>query len=247
MSDETTPEQMDELFGRHMDAEMNADLMMTLETMSDDPHIFNGPTMINGRGVDGVRAFYTEKLIGQFFPPDVTFTTVSRTHGVDPTGGRARHRVHPHHVDRLDASRHRPDRATGLGDLRGHRGGDRRQGRLRAHLLGPGIGPRPTRADRRERTAGSGGRGHRSATRHHRHRLTPRRFSQRWTVPTTAKVRASRFSWRDSGRAPSRSTRWSAGDERMAPARSREAFDAVVPSTAGNFVAYRTVPFCLDP
>jgi carboxymethylenebutenolidase len=81
MVDAVTPEAMDELFGSHMEAEMNADLVTTLATMSSDPHIFNGPTMIGGEGQGGVRSFYADHLIGQFFPPDVTFTTVSRTHG----------------------------------------------------------------------------------------------------------------------------------------------------------------------
>ena len=81
VAESASPEAMDELFGSHMEAEMNADLETTLATMSSDPHIFNGPTMIGGEGVEGVRTFYADHLIGQFFPPDVTFSTVSRTHG----------------------------------------------------------------------------------------------------------------------------------------------------------------------
>jgi carboxymethylenebutenolidase len=37
--------------------------------------------MIGGEGPEGVRRFYRDFLIGQFFPPDATFETISRTHG----------------------------------------------------------------------------------------------------------------------------------------------------------------------
>jgi carboxymethylenebutenolidase len=37
--------------------------------------------LIVGRG--GVHAFYRDHLVGKFFPPDVTMTTVSRTVGQD--------------------------------------------------------------------------------------------------------------------------------------------------------------------
>jgi carboxymethylenebutenolidase len=72
---------METLFGQHMDAETNGDLETTMATMSEDPHLVNIPTMVGGAGADGVRAFYAEHLIGQFFPPDVVFTPVSRTFG----------------------------------------------------------------------------------------------------------------------------------------------------------------------
>ena len=83
MTDALTPDDMDALFGAHMQAEMDSDLATTLSTMAAEPHIFNGPTVIGGEGPDGVRTFYADSLIGQFFPPDVTFTTVSRTHGTE--------------------------------------------------------------------------------------------------------------------------------------------------------------------
>jgi carboxymethylenebutenolidase len=72
---------MADLFGQHMDAEMAGELELTLATMTDEPHLVNVPTMIGGAGREGVRSFYTDRLIGKFFPPDVEFTEVSRTIG----------------------------------------------------------------------------------------------------------------------------------------------------------------------
>jgi carboxymethylenebutenolidase len=63
-----------------MDAELNGDLDRTLATMSADPHIVNVPTMVGGQGQAGVRTFYANRLVGQFFPPDVKFETISRTY-----------------------------------------------------------------------------------------------------------------------------------------------------------------------
>ena len=76
-----TNEAMDAIFAEHMDAELAGDLDQTLATMSADPHLVNVPTMVGGSGREGVRDFYAKHLIGQFFPPDVEFTPVSRTHG----------------------------------------------------------------------------------------------------------------------------------------------------------------------
>jgi carboxymethylenebutenolidase len=69
----------DVIFAEHMDAELAGDLDQTLATMSANPHIVNVPTMVGGQGQESVRTFYAKRLIGQFFPPDVQFETVSRT------------------------------------------------------------------------------------------------------------------------------------------------------------------------
>lgn len=74
---------VDAIFGEHMDAELNGDLDRTLATMTENPHIVNVPTMIGGQGEQGVRTFYANRLIGQFFPPDVQFETISRTYSPD--------------------------------------------------------------------------------------------------------------------------------------------------------------------
>ena len=71
------------LFERHVDAELNGDLDTTLSTMTSEPHLNHVPTMAGGAGRDGVRAFYRDHLVGKFFPPDVTMTSVSRTVGTD--------------------------------------------------------------------------------------------------------------------------------------------------------------------
>jgi carboxymethylenebutenolidase len=72
---------METIFAQHMDAELAGDLDQTLATMTADPHLVNVPTMVGGAGPEGVRDFYANRLIGQFFPPDVEFTPVSRTCG----------------------------------------------------------------------------------------------------------------------------------------------------------------------
>jgi len=74
---------IDAVFDRHMQAELAGDLDGTLATMSPDPHLVNVPTMVGGQGPEGVRRFYANRLVGQFFPPDVTFTPLSRTHSAE--------------------------------------------------------------------------------------------------------------------------------------------------------------------
>ncbi len=79
----TEMQAMEAVFAQHMDAETDGDLETTLATMGPEPHLVNVPTMVGGAGRDGVRNFYADHLIGQFFPPDVEFTPVSRTFGAD--------------------------------------------------------------------------------------------------------------------------------------------------------------------
>lgn len=76
-----TPQEMVELFQKHVNAELAGDLETTLATMTDNPHLNHVPTMAGGVGRDGVRAFYRDHLVGKFFPPDVQMTGVSRTVG----------------------------------------------------------------------------------------------------------------------------------------------------------------------
>jgi carboxymethylenebutenolidase len=72
---------IDAIFNAHLQAELAGDLDGTLATMAPNPHLVNVPTMVGGQGLQGVRTFYSKRLIGQFFPPDVTFETISRTYG----------------------------------------------------------------------------------------------------------------------------------------------------------------------
>ena len=71
---------LDAVFNAHMDAELAGDLDKTLATMAPNPHLVNIPTMVGGQGLGGVRTFYAKRLIGQFFPPDVKFESISCTH-----------------------------------------------------------------------------------------------------------------------------------------------------------------------
>jgi carboxymethylenebutenolidase len=77
--DQPAPGSLDAIFGEHMEAELAGDLDKTMATMTPDPHIVNIPTMIGGQGPAGVRQFYANRLIGQFFPEDVQFETISET------------------------------------------------------------------------------------------------------------------------------------------------------------------------
>ena len=72
-----------DVFQKHVAAELAGDLDTTMNTMCDDPHLHNVPTMIGGVGRDGVRNFYRDHLVEKFFPPDVKMTEVSLTVGYD--------------------------------------------------------------------------------------------------------------------------------------------------------------------
>jgi carboxymethylenebutenolidase len=76
-------QQMAALFEQHVGAELEGDLDTTMATMSEDPHVNHVPTMAGGVGLEGVRAFYRDHLIGKFFPTDMEMTSVSRTIGED--------------------------------------------------------------------------------------------------------------------------------------------------------------------
>ena len=70
-----------DLFEKHVNAELQGDIETTMATMTDYPHLHNIPSMIGGVGREGVRYFYTNHLVGKFFPADVIMTNVSRTIG----------------------------------------------------------------------------------------------------------------------------------------------------------------------
>src|ERR1700680_2227029 len=72
---------MVELFQKHVGAELAGDLETTMNTMTEEPHLHNIPSMVGGVGYEGVRTFYRDHLVGKFFPPDVKRTDVSRTVG----------------------------------------------------------------------------------------------------------------------------------------------------------------------
>jgi carboxymethylenebutenolidase len=80
-----TPSQqaMLDLFQKHVKAEFDGDIETTMATMTDRPHLNNVPPMTGGVGREGVRKFYTNHLVGKFFPPDVEMLDVSLTIGED--------------------------------------------------------------------------------------------------------------------------------------------------------------------
>jgi carboxymethylenebutenolidase len=80
VADPNLQQKLDAIFKAHMDAELSGNLDKTLATMAPNPHLVNVPTMVGGQGPEGVRTFYAKRLIGQFFPPDVKFESISRTY-----------------------------------------------------------------------------------------------------------------------------------------------------------------------
>lgn len=76
-----TPQEMIDLFQKHVDARMAGDLETTMATVGASPHLNHVPTMAGGVGRDGVRAFCRDHLVGKVFPPDVKMEQVSRTLG----------------------------------------------------------------------------------------------------------------------------------------------------------------------
>ena len=80
MTDPNLRQKLDAIFKAHMDAELSGNLDKTLATMAPNPHLVNVPTMVGGQGPESVRTFYANRLIGQFFPPEVKFETISRTY-----------------------------------------------------------------------------------------------------------------------------------------------------------------------
>lgn len=85
MPNQLSPQQeaMLEVFEKHVNAELEGDLETTMATMTDNPHLTNVPNNVGGYGRAGVRNFYSNHLVGKFFPPDVEMNTVSRTIGND--------------------------------------------------------------------------------------------------------------------------------------------------------------------
>ena len=85
MTENLSPSQkaMLDLFQQHVAAELAGDIITTMATMTDEPHLNHVPLMTGGSGREGVRQFYSNHLVGKFFPPDVNMTTVSRTVGTD--------------------------------------------------------------------------------------------------------------------------------------------------------------------
>lgn len=74
---------MVDVFQKHVDAELAGDIETTMATMTANPHLHNVSNMMGGVGREGVRRFYSNHLVGKFFPPDVEMIRVSLTVGED--------------------------------------------------------------------------------------------------------------------------------------------------------------------
>ena len=72
-----------DIFDKHLEFEIDKqDVDATMTTMTEDPYVHHVPTLIGGRGYDGVYNFYKNHFIGKM-PKDLKITNVSRTVGKD--------------------------------------------------------------------------------------------------------------------------------------------------------------------
>jgi carboxymethylenebutenolidase len=75
------PKGLGAMFDAHTAAEFKArDIVATMATMSEAPHVTHVPTMTGGNGRDEVRRFYETWFIGHW-PEDTVITPVSRIVG----------------------------------------------------------------------------------------------------------------------------------------------------------------------
>ena len=116
---------------------VHKDVDATMRTMTAHPHVINLPVATGGRGWSGGRDFYAQYFIGRT-PQNTRLDLISRT--ARSSGGRDA-AFHSRYRDAVDAAGHRPDRPAGGDCTRRRHRVPRRQGRERAHLLGPAIGP----------------------------------------------------------------------------------------------------------
>ena len=153
------------VFDDHVAAEfVHLDLDATMATMTEDPYVNHVPVMTGGVGADEVRRFYGDHFIGKW-PQDTEITPVSRTIGEDQVVDElVLSFTHDIEMDQL---------LPGVPPTGKHVrlafcvvvGFDGRQGLARAHLLGPGVAPRASGADRPLRAPRHGGRTGRERTR----------------------------------------------------------------------------------
>lgn len=76
-----TPPQQEraDLFEKHIKAECDKDIVTTMATLNQNPHVHHIPTMVGAIGLDNVQQFYSSLLERQFMPPDTEMTLISRT------------------------------------------------------------------------------------------------------------------------------------------------------------------------
>jgi carboxymethylenebutenolidase len=76
-----TPAQKNALavYRKHARAKLDGDLHTIMATMTDHPHVYNLPTRMGGEGRKRVSEFYSNHLVGKFWPPDVQMKTIAVT------------------------------------------------------------------------------------------------------------------------------------------------------------------------
>ncbi len=80
---DTELNKLGDIFDKHLEFEFDKeDVDATMTTMTEDPYVHHVPTLIGGRGYDGVYNFYKNHFIGKM-PKDLKITKVSRTVGKD--------------------------------------------------------------------------------------------------------------------------------------------------------------------
>lgn len=146
------PKNLRAKFDAHTDAEFNTrDIEATMATMAEAPHVTHVPTMTGGSGYDAVRHFYENYFVGRV-PDDWSVKLISRTIGESQLVDEVLISfTHDCDIPALLPGVKPPqsdDPVRGSGRLR-----QERQGRVRAYLLGSGVGARPTWAAQQARPA----------------------------------------------------------------------------------------------
>ena len=77
------PNKLGDIFDKHIEFEFDKeDVDATMTTMTEDSYVHHVPTLIGGRGYNGVYNFYKKHFIGKM-PKDLKITNISRTVGKD--------------------------------------------------------------------------------------------------------------------------------------------------------------------
>lgn len=136
---------LEKLWDEHLACEFSdRDADETVATMVDTPYVNHIPTMTGGRGKTELRDFYRDHFIAKL-PADTKTVTISRTVGENRLVEELVFCfTHDREIDFL-LSENRADGQICRGSDSGHSRFRRRQDRLRAYLLGPGLRSCPDR------------------------------------------------------------------------------------------------------
>ena len=112
----------------------------TMATMVAEPYVNHVPTMTGGVGHDQLKRFYKYHFIGGN-PPDTELAPISRTVGADQLVDEMLFNNSPIRARSTGCCRVSNLRPKGRDSPRRNRAICGRQGRPRAHLLGPSVSP----------------------------------------------------------------------------------------------------------